>query len=102
MPDFQVKDTVYAIRLVAEGPNDHSPGGVFCWFGDKLIIKEARKTRTVGGHMEYVVTHEDRQAECGFYVRSHEISHMRHFPHNVPTSWLPYRDRPKDDRSFYL
>jgi hypothetical protein len=83
--DIVVGETVYSTRQIAEGPSDHSPGGVLCFAGELLEVVEVRPK----GEFRFAVRHPGRTGS--FLAKASEISRMKPFDHNLPYSQRKHR-----------
>lgn len=77
-------DTIYAKERISEGPNEYSPGGIFAYRGDALLVTNILITAEFDRFgdprndvcllcYKYGVRHFDADPKTGFYVYRKEI-----------------------------
>lgn len=77
-------DTVYAKERIAEGPNEYSPGGIFAFRGDALLVTKIMVTAEYDRFAaqqndvcllcwKYAVRHFDAKPDTAFWVYRNEI-----------------------------
>lgn len=78
--DYEIGDTVYALRVLGRNACCEAPSMLFAMRGDELEIIEIEGTNQYDKKFWYKV--RLKRGPGSFYVTSGDITKMKHFDHN--------------------